>query len=261
MSLKHFELNPFYGTGVYRRLLRFVRETDAVGVLLDDTHHAMWAILRHKQGVATGVEAEIVRGPATSCGGAAANLLAIVGTHLHATPAEVSARLPGPSNCTHLSDLVRWALEAAHRPAEFRAAYEIIVPDRCGDAIWIEILGDGVSLHRWLIDEHQILAPQTLASVPLFNGFLGQARQRLDPSGLRSAVMLQRGAWVARGRRYLVDQETWPLSAAVGMKDACFSYSSENWTTATNVLGYVRDFTTEVMRQPLPEQLKEMIDE
>lgn len=251
MSLSHFDLNGDFGSGVYRRRIRIVAGEERAAAAIDDTHHAMWLLLGHDGDRITNVSAAIERGPTTSCGGAPAGLDAVVGMRLASTNSELTARLPITANCTHLGDLLRWTMAAAAEGA-ITTTYDVEVPDQSGSPVWIEIRRDGLSIHRWLVNRNTIIAPATCAERPLMRGFLAWASKTFSGEALRAAIMLQRGAWVARGRRYIVDRRIIPLRAAEGMEGACHSYSGAGWVTAMNRLGYVRDFTDGVAEHPLP---------
>lgn len=255
MSLVHFDPNPDYGSGVYRRLVRIAVTDRTTTASIDDTHHAMWVLLRHRNGVVTEVDAAIERGPATSCGGAPAALGAIKGMSIRATASEITARLVATDNCTHLGDLIRWAMRNTGRTS---TEYRINVPDDGAEPVWIEIRRDDRVVHRWLVNGDTIVGPAPFAGRPLLRGFHAWASALFDADDLEAALMLQRGAWVARGRRYLVDRTRTPLRAAVGMEGACYSYSGQHWATATNNLGYVRDFTDRIIEHPLPPRAKQI---
>lgn len=260
MSLAHFDLDPRYGGGTYRRRVTLRGRPNAIVATVLDTHHSMWLLLNHKGGAVASVEAAIERGPATTCGDAGAELASVIGTRLDASPAELSAKLPPAGQCTHLADLLRWALRAAHRGPR-PDVYEITVPDQGCGPVWIQIERNGAIVHRWLVDGETIVAPAELAGRPLLRGFRAWARAQFNEDDLEAAIMLQRGAWVARGRRYVVDRAIVPLRAARAMQNACFSYSGANWTTATNNLGYVRDFSGGLPPTTMPGRVLELLGE
>ena len=258
MTLNHYQRDPAYGSGVYRRLIKFIPGDGLVVATVNDTHHSLWLTLDHHAGRIVDVEGRLERYPATSCGGAGEGLRALIGTSLEPTAQDISSRLPVTANCTHLGDLVQWAISAARRQAP-PSSYLISVPDSLGGPVWISISMNGEVVHRWLVKDHAIVAPEPLAGKPLLRGFFAWARSVFDEADLEAAVMLQRGAWVARGRPFVVDQKIHPLSDAAGMHGVCFSYSGANWAQATNMLGYVRDFTSGVVEHPLPARIAQRL--
>lgn len=261
MSLGHFPLAPNFGAGVYRRLVRLRSTPSSVLATVDDTHHAMWLLLRHDGLHVLAVDAGIERGPATTCGGAPAALSRIVGAALDASEKDVTALLPPIANCTHLGDLLRWSMARAREGKVGSTEFRISVPDAKDDGVWLEISRDDATIHRWYVRDLMIVLPVHLAGRPLLRGFFGWARETFDEADLEAAVMLQRGAWVARGRRYVVDASPLPLQLAEDMKDACHSYSGDSWTVATNHVGYVRDFTSGVVEQGAPGWVQSVLRE
>lgn len=252
MSLDHMPANPSYGSGAYRRRLRFVVRQFGTLAVLDDTHHAMWLTIAHRDGVIEQVRADFNRHPATPCHGAVASLSALHGMRMDAAGSDVTRALSTQQSCTHLGDLARWSLMVSRGPTPSQSQYDIIVPDTVDGPAWIEISRDGDVLHRWLVrDQHIVGAP--FAGLPLMRGFMAWAREAFSGDALESALMLQRGVFVARARPFLVDHvPPVPLRAARGMEGACFSYSGENWRTGTSMTGYVRDFTDHLTPLTLP---------
>lgn len=257
MTLAHFPLNPAYGTGRYRRLLRFSRLPGAVLATVDDTHHAMWLLIRHDGLRISDIAAAISRGPATTCGGAAAGLRALIGEPLASDPQVISAALTTTSNCTHLADLATWAMRSAATNGQGVTTFAITVDDDDGAPYGLEIARDGQPIHSWEATGYAVIAPAALAGMPLMRGFMARARTHFSGDVLEAAIMLQRGVFVARGRRHLVDAgPPVPLKAAADMKNACYSYSGDRLDSAVNHIGYVRDFTAGVMPHPLPPDIK-----
>lgn len=244
--------NPSYGLGAYRRRLRFVVQASGTLGILDDTHHAMWLTIAHEDGIIKHVQAGFDRHPATPCKGAIGSLSALHGLRTDTAGADVARALPVGQSCTHLGDLARWALMAAKAPVPGYTQYDIVVPDTADAPAWIEIKRGCDVLHRWLVrDQHIVGAPFT--GRPLMRGFIAWAREAFSGDALETALMLQRGVFVARARAYLVDRKPpIPLRAAQGMQGACFSYSGDNWRTGSSMTDYVRDFSDQLTPLTLP---------
>lgn len=260
MTLAHFPLNPFYGKGVYRRLLRFSRVTGAVVATLDDTHHAMWLLIRHDGARISDVCAGISRGPATSCGGAIAGLHNLVDLPLSSGSGAIHAALCATDNCTHLADLATWAIRSAATQGLGVTSFHIHVADDDGLPFQLGITRDDRSVHRWLARGGEVVSPRPLAPMPLMRGFMAHAKRHFAGDALEAAIMLQRGFFVARGRRHLVDlAPPVPLRAAIDMADACYSYAGDRFHAAVSHVGYVRDFTAGVVPHPLPRQIADML--
>lgn len=252
MSLDRYPEDRSYGKGVYRRRVQLDRDVDRILATLDDTHHSMWLTLETGDNRVVGIDAGFTRVPATTCPGAVVGLRALIGRPIAGASSNMRAIFPAPENCTHLVDLAAWALSHAARASALRVV-DVCVPDERG-SIWVEVRVDGVIAHRWLVADHRIVAPTSLRGLPLMRGFLAWARERFDGDDLELAIMLQRGVFVARGRRYVVDAAPpKPLAAAPAMLDACYSYARDRIDQAFDTVGYVRDFTTAIVAEAHPD--------
>lgn len=226
-------------------------------VALDDTHHAMWLLLEYRDYVVTAIQAAIERGPATPCGGATAGLQSLVGLPLAAEVGVISELLPCTSNCTHLIDLARLAMATARRGGSGSVEWRIAVPDLIGEAKWVEIERDGIVVHRWRVADGVIKQPESLSGYPVMKGFYAWAREMFSGEELEAATMLQRGIFVSCGRKHIVDEAPpVPLRLSDGMAGACHSYSEANLASATNVIGYVRDFSDGIAPGPIPDHIE-----
>lgn len=248
-TLAHFLPNPEYGNGIYRRRLRFASDSRGCVAQVDDTHHSYWLALDHDNVRITGTDAGFVRAPNTACPGAPAGLVALIGLPIVESTSKILARLPRTSNCTHLADLACWSLAQLGRSAQ----WEVSVPDQVDKPVWIDIERDGIVKQRWQIANYEIVAPESLTGQPLMRGFMAWASRAFEGEALLAATMLQRGLFVARGRKYIVDQDTpVPLSKAEGMAGMCWSYSGDRLARATGASGYVRDFTKKIDAETAP---------
>lgn len=248
-TLAHFLPNPEYGKGIYRRRLKFASDSEGSVAQVDDTHHSYWLVLDHDNVRITGVEAGFIRAPNTACPGAPAGLAALIGLPVRETASTILSRLPTTSNCTHLADLACWSLAQLGRCAQ----WEVSVPDQVTKPVWIDIARDGKIQHQWQIADQEIVAPEPLAGQPLMKGFMAWASKEFQGNALVAATMLQRGLFVARGRKYVIDQGApVPLSLAKGMTGMCWSYSGDRLERATGTTGYVRDFTNKLEAETAP---------
>lgn len=251
-TLAHFPLNPEFGVGSYRRCLRFAAWAGGVAAQVSDTHHGYWLDLRHDGRQVMAIDAAFLRAPTQVCPGAVAGLKAMVGVRLDEPTRDMLARLPAQVNCTHLGDLALWSI--AH--AEQSATWDIEIPDQGEAPVWISIARDGRLIHRWQIVDHRIAAPEHLAERPLMRGFARWAHETFDGDEMLGATMLQRGIFVARGREHIVDRlPLTPLADAAGMEGMCWSYSGDRFTSAHGTIGYVRDFTHNVIMDEPPEAI------
>lgn len=251
MSLDHFPLNPCYGHGIFRRVVSICPRSGSVLATIDDTHHAMWMLIEHDDEVVRSIEGGLSRGPANTCPAAASGLRELVGHRLNEKPR--STLLPTLENCTHLTDLAIWALQNAR--VREQVVYEVAVPDQTTEPVWISIARNGRRIHRWLIKDHRVVEPKQHAGEPLMGGFAVWARASFSGLALEAAQMLQRGVFVARGRRNMVDLAPIPLRAAKNMAGACFSYAPNQLKAAHSQIGYVRDFTDGVTKASPPDYI------
>ncbi|GLK46030.1 MULTISPECIES: DUF2889 domain-containing protein [Novosphingobium] len=251
-QLAHFATNPAYGSGTYRRRLRFAAGTRTVHAQVDDTHHSYWLVLEHDNAQITGLEAGFNRAPTNMCPGSVTGLQSLVGARLDVPMRELMTKLPQTSNCTHLVDLAFWSI--AH--IEGSAVWEIEVPDQIDAPVWIGIGRDGTYIHRWQIADFRVVAPEEFAGKPLMSGFMRWAGEAFADFSLLAATMLQRGLFVARGRQHIVDHAPpTPLASAEGMAGMCWSYSHDRLTHGTGSLDYVRDFTDGVRMETPPPHI------
>jgi hypothetical protein len=86
-------------------------------------------------------------------------------------------------------------------------------------------------------------------------GFVGWARARFFGPALEAALMLQRGIFVARGRRILSDLAPLPLRAVVEREGVYHSYSDRNLDAAVSSVGHVRDVSRRLVRGPVPAHI------
>lgn len=255
-ELAHFRPDPAYGTGAYRRRLAFTAVSGGVVAQVDDSHHSYWLVLDHDHRHVTALDAGFSRAPTDMCQGAAAGLQALVGRRLGEPASGLMASLPRTSNCTHLADLALWAIAHAGRSA----IWNIVVPDQVDQPAWIAIDRDGETLHRWHVAGFDLVAPEPHAGMPLMSGFMKWATAAFSGDVLLAATMLQRGLFVARGRRYVVDHEPpAPLASAAGMAGMCWCYSDDRLARGRGIIGYVRDFSMSVDPAPLPARLTKRI--
>ncbi|MFA7584701.1 MAG: hypothetical protein WCY11_00685 [Novosphingobium sp.] len=92
------------------------------------------------------------------------------------------------------------------------------------------------------------------------SGFRKWAAHMFAGDALLAATMLQRGIFVARGRRHIVDQgEPTPLANAAGMVGMCRAYSGEYLSHGVGTLDYVRDFTATVQPEIAPRHIDQRL--
>ena len=160
---------------------------------LEDDYHCMRVVVRHDGEVATGIEADMIRVPWTTCPGAVAVLVRTftgVRLDLFATRREKTA------NCTHLFDIA--VLAAAHAHDTAPLIYDILVADPV-DGMWrAELRRDGTAVLGWDVSGFVFSQPVQLAGMRLDR--LRPWIESLDPPGQEQARLLRWGTILAHGR-------------------------------------------------------------
>jgi len=250
-----YQINPSYGSGVFRRRIRLWREGMTLHGMLEDCNHGFTVAIAHDGKVITAVAGEPKRIPFNTCDGAIEPLQRLVGCDVGATALALMTHAGPRANCTHWLDLAVLTIVHGQR-AEAVREYDIEVPDEnaAGDQP-LRVRRNGVLVHDWLCHNSVIVSPTPLKGVTLFQGFSSKAAAVFtDADELEAALVLQKGNFVGQARRFdliaLVGQSA---SADDTMSGACFTYSSERSAQAFRLPDTLRDFTT------TPEQLLRFI--
>lgn len=246
-----FKTNPDYGSGVFRRRIRLLREGDhhhgQVHGALEDCNHGFQSTVLYQNGLVTEIKPQFMRIPFTTCSGAGQPLQKLAGAAVRSSPAELLAIAPPLANCTHLHDLTLLAI--AHSQCEHKVVqYDVEVTDaREGISdlrVWRSTgYGDKTLIHHWLSSNYAILSPAHLKDKPLFMGFSRWANAQFSGVENEAAFVLQKGNLVSIGR--MLDVEAMTGSRAIDENDrvACFTYSPQNSSAAVRIGNTVRDFT------------------
>lgn len=243
--------NPRYGTGAYRRRVRLNAMPGGATAVVNDDYHAMWLRLMHDEATILDTEAGMLRWPKTTCPGAVHVVREIIGLPLAVTRRAFYGDGRAGRNCTHLLDLAFWLIGQVRRgPGE--CVVDIEIPDPADGEMRIKAEVDGHLANDWAVRDAVILAPSELAGLSLFSGFAARAEERLSGLALETAWMMQKAAFVAQGRAYVVDGL--PRRRALeepNRAGACFAFSEPSLSIAEANTGYARDFS-EGMRELLP---------
>jgi len=229
---------------VCRRRIRLVGESGRVVATLSDDFHEMRCSIDHDGHRVTRIEGRTIRIPTSACPGAAAMLDELIGTATGRPSGAFYQQGRALRHCTHLYDLAVLAIRHAHRGAVTRL-YEAMVPDELDDPIAIEILRDGMAVHRWHVRDGIIVAPAALNGRTLGKGFAHWAAAMWDEDQLEAATILARTWLIAIGRQYLIDSVAGqPILQNSEMVGRCFAYQADHAAGAIFQPGNVRDFTT-----------------
>ncbi|MER3452550.1 MAG: hypothetical protein C4344_02370 [Acidimicrobiia bacterium] len=227
--------------GAYHRSIELTSPSpsEVAAELEDDFHHfRVW--LGHDGERVVTVGAEAVRYPWTTCPGARAELLALVGVPLATDCTAIARHLPARRNCTHMYDLAGLALAHAglRRPDR---RYDIEVPDRDPDGrTRAVLLRDGVELLTWDLCWHEIEGPLPWRGAPLRRGFIAWVRANLDPEVAEAAIVLRRAVAISFGR--MMDLDVYERASELGetMLGTCYTFSPELIGAALRVKGSTR---------------------
>ncbi|WP_279247013.1 DUF2889 domain-containing protein [Candidatus Litorirhabdus singularis] len=243
--------NPRYGDGCYRRRIQLEQQPGALSGSLEDDCHGFRVRITHDDKVVTGVEADTLRIPLSSCPGAIEPLQQLIGITLATPTSEIVVRVPPRQNCTHLYDLALLTMAHAGHESRLRE-YDITVSDmprEAGHSV-AEIALNGDKLHRWELEWIHIAEPAELAGRPVLNGFAAWANKTFSGLQQEAAFALSKGVFVALARMYdlsKIDGE--PALHDEARLGVCYSYSKGVVEGAVRLPDSVRDFSN------TPEQL------
>lgn len=245
--------NPNYGNGTFRRRIRLVGEPGKVTAELEDCNHGFRSVVFHDGTQVTDVQAQALRVPLTTCGGAIEPLKALSGISIESPTLAINGIVSARANCTHLYDLSLLAIAHANRGNVTRQ-YDVEVEDEVDGRSESRVLRDGQLVFKWQTGQWQILAPKQLKDKSLFKGFAAWASKAFKGDEQEAAFVLQKGYFVAQSRIY--DIEAFAGSPAINntpMHNACYSYTSPRLEQAYSNTGAIRDFTD------CPEQLLKFV--
>ncbi len=240
-------LNPDYGSGIFRRRIHLAAESGRVVAQLEDSAHGFRATLEHDGTVVTGIRGESLRTPYDICAGATEPIKAFVGQRID-TPAARIVRIINPfKNCTHLYDLSALALEMCQLHETTGATerqIDVIIPDEQGEPVDARVLIDGDEVLLWQVLNWQITGPAEVAGKPFYRGFAAWVNETLSGLESTAAFALQKGYLVSESRRYDMNAIAGQApEIQEGMKDICYTYSSERVNTGIRLRDTMRDFT------------------
>ena len=241
--------NPAYGSGIYRRRVRLTRSPGAMLAEMEDCNHGFKTVVEHDGEQVSAIRGEALRTPLTTCNEALSQLQRLVGASIRCSAVELNVIADARANCTHWLDLTVLAINQIPRESDTRL-YDVAVTDEINGLSQLRVYLDGELVHDWRARGMELLGPGRLAGCTLFRGFATWASKRFEGDELESALVLQRGNFVAQARRKDPHGSDSGQSAkAHGRGAVCYSYSPGNVERATHPPDSVRDFTD------APEQL------
>lgn len=207
--------NPNYGKGVFRRRIRLSKREGAVHGELEDSSHAFKSTLYFDDTSITGVEAETIRYPMTTCPGAVTPLKEFIGQPLELTAGEISKRINPRLQCTHLFDLSVLAYTHIQRD-ETERVYDIVLPDDDGEAVSLplEVFQDGERVLRWMVKQWKILEPAALEGRQLGAGF-----SKWVAAEYGDDEQQKEWAWLAQKGNLVSEARTFDINALAGTRN------------------------------------------
>ncbi len=245
MSSKDFplEFNPDYGSGVFRRRILLRSSGKSVIAELEDDNHAFRITLGHDGRVITDIDAEFLRVPKSTCGGAREPIMALVGAPLSDSPLALCDAADPRANCTHLFDLLSLAVTHAKREEKQRQ-YDGLVWDECEGEMRFEAQINGQVIIAGTLKGGVFLSPEPFTGRNLSKGFISWARETLGREKLEAALVLQRTHFVSITRRILMNKLAGTRVADEPMpKGVCYSYNPGIIEDAINMPDVVRDYS------------------
>jgi hypothetical protein len=242
-----------YGRGVYRRRIRLMRNGPEVTGMLDDTHHAIWVRIGNDGNVITTATGGFSRMPNTACPGAGIALRELCGLPLSTSLSTLYGAGRPQRNCTHMFDVAALAVVHATRESAPRV-YDVAIPDAATGRQRAEVQLDGRMIHSWLIADDRIVDPIAYTGRALIGGFSAWAYSTFEGDIQEAALVLQKGWFVSRARRYVVDAAP-PIALATwagARSGACYAYTEPQFSAAWTLPGYVRDFSAGVLETMPP---------
>ncbi|ALH81671.1 DUF2889 domain-containing protein [Sphingopyxis macrogoltabida] len=226
--------NPTYGDGYFVRTTRFRRlAPDRIEAVLEDPFHALALRIQHDDRALTAIEGRWERHPLTSCAGAGSALAGLAGLRLIGDLRTRWLQAEPTLHCTHMFDTLR--LAAVHiAQARDDRRHDVILPDSDADKQPVQLLQDGALVLEIMIDaDFHITAPAAYAGAPLLKGFARWAAERLSAVEFERLFLIQRGAFVGRGRRMDIAQYYGRDGALSGPLPAtCFGSQPERYPTS-----------------------------
>jgi len=200
---------------------------------VEDDYHHMRVVVLHDGEVATQVEAEMIRVPWTTCGGAQAVLArTFTGVRLD----QFAERGEKVANCTHLFDIA--LLAAAHARDTAPLTYDILVADPV-EGVWrAELRRNGAAVLGWDLSGFVFSQPPHLAGMRLDK--LRPWIDSLDSVGQEQARLLRWGTILAHGRGRQFADASERRRLPLGQ---CYTFQPENAPNARYIEGSVRDFS------------------
>jgi hypothetical protein len=221
------------GRAYRRKSIAVAGEFETMAAMEDDFHH-FTIRLRHDGQHVTDLIGEAIRFPWSTCPGAVAKLVELIGAPIRPTPADPGPKLHVAQHCTHLFDLAKFALAQTARAG--RRQYDILIPDPVdGGSTTGDLWRDGAHLLHWVVEKRTVIAPEPFAGHSLKGRAEWKPEAIADADALEAALLLRRALVIFRGRVTEYPDVTSADQVPNGF-GTCFTYQPENATNGRWVM-------------------------
>jgi len=217
----------------FRRRILIEPSPGCIIAELEDDWHRMAVTVRHEDGVALSVEADMKRWPWTTCQGAIEQLTQ---TFTGQALSKFNRRGEKTRNCTHLHDLAVFA--AAHALDEVQTTYDVTVTDPVDGISEARIARDDELAMAWTVRGSTLLAPAAIAGLTLQT--LGDWISGLDTSDQEAARILRWSSILAFGRAMDIPEG---LTGTAFPPGSCFTFQPAMAVKARRRADVPRDFS------------------
>lgn len=198
---------------------------------LKDIVHDFAFEMAHDGKSVTAVSPVANRTPWTTCSGALLQFQSVVGMSLDGNAAHT---IDKQSQCTHLFDLARLAMDYAHRHGEWRFDVHAEPGQQLGD-IETFLLRNGKEMLRWTVRGQRVISPGPFEGHRT-TGATVWPEGVDDPEIRKTALMMRRALFVMHGA--LVSWHFTRAAEFPSMTGACFSFQPDVVGKAVRPAGF-----------------------
>ena len=220
--------NKRYGTGQFRRYMRFTRLSDQLlSAKLIDSCHAFDLSVEHNQTHLLHVEGQWHRHPTTGCAGAGLAMQKLSGLPLSSDVFSLRRLTDAKTYCTHMFDLLSFAVAHIHRQRSDRL-YQIDVHDTVDYPQPISLYIDDEQAYQFKINETEFIEPEFMIGAPTRQGLYKWAKKHLDEEKQEIAVMAQMALFVSYSQHFDLNAMAGEPALAIGPSlGSCYALQPE----------------------------------
>jgi hypothetical protein len=230
----------------YFRRIRVEAGSRSARAVIEDTPHHFAVRIEHDGARVTGISANAIRPPWSTCGEAGGQLQRLVGMALTTRPLANNDHTPHWEQCTHQFDIAGLAVSQAARGAG-RRDYVAHIRDHDGASLRATLSRDGQSVFDWKVRitdrEFRVEAPEPVGEREL-KGLNAWAAANTDEETVEAVSVLGRAIYIS-GSRYknLDDYRALVEMNSFKARPPCYSFDPKVVTIALRNKGSSRWFT------------------